>query len=69
MNHEANKIGDFHQWLKGQDVSSIVLYPNDVWTVDQPFDSEKAIQMYNQNYIDVENKTDLIHAESVDNRY
>ena len=66
MNHEANKIGDFHQWLKGQDVSSIVLYPNDVWTVGEPFDPEKAIQMYNQNYIDVENKTDLIHAESVD---
>ena len=66
MNHEANKIGDFHQWLKGKDVTSIVMYPNDEWTVGQPFDADKAIEKYNKHYIEVDNKTDLIHTQSVD---
>ena len=66
MNHEANKVGDFHGWLNAQNVTSVVLYQNDEWTIGQPYDSENAIERYNTDYKKIENQPDLIPTQTVE---
>lgn len=66
INDSANKIGDFHQWLKGKNVTSIVMYPNDEWTIGQPLDSETAVARYNADYAKIENHPDLIKTQSIE---
>lgn len=66
VNDCANKIGDIHTWLLSQDVESIVMYPNDEWTIGQTYDSEKAVNRYNADYKKIEENPELLNSKSID---
>lgn len=66
VNDCANKIGDIHKWLLNQQVESIVMYPNDEWTVGKPYNSEKAIAHYNIDYQTIEQNPELLTSKNMD---
>ncbi len=66
VNDCANKIGDIHSWLSSQNVTSIVMYPNDEWTIGQPYDSEKAIKRYDADYQKIEQNPELLTSKNMD---
>ena len=65
VNEGYNKVGYVHQKLLQQNVTSVVLYPNDEWTIGAAYDSEAAIARYHADYDRVENGEPLVAGNSV----
>ncbi len=65
MNDAINKIDDvYDHFLRTADVTPIVLYPGDRWTVGATHDSERAVSRYLQDYGDASEP--LVRSTSVD---
>jgi UDP-MurNAc hydroxylase len=65
VNEGYNKVGDIHNMLSEKNVTSIVMYPNDVWTIGEAFDSEKAVKRYEADYERIAHHETLVQSQAV----
>lgn len=57
MNDSINRIGNVYDFIKNEiGVTCNVLYPNDKWSLFQPYSSRNAIDNYNKDYLALEEK-------------
>ena len=65
LNDGTNKIGDVYDALAQENTTTIVMYPNDKWTIGSKFNSENAISKYDIDYQKIENNPVLIKNKEI----
>jgi UDP-MurNAc hydroxylase len=66
MNEGINKIEDVHYFLEHLGVTSIVLYPGDVWETGSLYNSHTAIEKYKPDYDKISHNPELTKTQTVD---